>query len=247
MAAKVRRQTCDGYSPLQWWFGTQCAGEVEGLGENRSSFERRLEFQTAALTAFVRADSQKTLRVAQYARSRALGNITVGQLVRYFRGSKGGVGGGRDRGLGGKMVLLGPVRVLAVPQPTEVESQVAADFFASLTRAAPEHLVDCSPLDTSLFEAANSDSALPGASWLRDLRKLRTEYADLGTLRLNLNVWMLCTIPMMENTATIWSPFPTIAWSRCCAGTSNSRITISTAPCENSCQVFISCQCCPKS
>ena len=42
VAAKVRRQTLDGYSPLQWWFGTQCAREVQeqGLGENRSSFER---------------------------------------------------------------------------------------------------------------------------------------------------------------------------------------------------------------
>ena len=41
--------------------------------------------------------------------------------------------------------------------------------------------MDCSSLDTSLFEVANPDSALPGASWLRDLRNLRrTEYADLG-------------------------------------------------------------------
>ena len=69
VAAKVRRQTFDGYSPLQWWFGTQCACEVQeqGLGENRSTFERRLQFQTAAQTAFVRADARKTLRVAQYA------------------------------------------------------------------------------------------------------------------------------------------------------------------------------------
>ena len=42
-------------------------------------------------------------------------------------------------------------------------------------------MVDCSSLDTSLFEVANPDSALLGASWLRDLRNLRrTEYADLG-------------------------------------------------------------------
>ena len=42
VAAKVRRQIFDGCRPLQWWFGTQCAREVEehGLGENRSSFER---------------------------------------------------------------------------------------------------------------------------------------------------------------------------------------------------------------
>ena len=104
----MRRQLFNGYSPLQWWFATQCAREVEeqGLGENRSSFERRLEFQTAAQTAFVRADARKTLRMAQYARSRVLRNPTVGQLVRYFRRRKGGVGGGRDRGLVEKMVLL---------------------------------------------------------------------------------------------------------------------------------------------
>ena len=83
------------------------------------------------------------------------------------------------------MVLLGPARVLAIEQPTEVESQVAAVVWlahgGSLIRAAPEHLVDCSPLDTSLFEAANPDSSSPGASRLRDLRNLRrTEHADLG-------------------------------------------------------------------
>ena len=32
VAAKVRRQTFDGYSPLQWWFGTQCARAEEELG-----------------------------------------------------------------------------------------------------------------------------------------------------------------------------------------------------------------------
>ena len=132
---------------------------------------------------FVRADARKTLRMAQYARSRALGNPTVGQLVRYFRRSKGGVGGGRDRGLVGKMVLLGPAIVLAFEQPTEVESHVAAAGWlahgGSVIRAAPEHLVGCSSLDTSLFEVANP--ALPGASWLRDLgNRRRTEYADLG-------------------------------------------------------------------
>ena len=181
VAAKVRRQTFDGHSPLQWWFGTQCAREVEeqGLGDNRSSFERRLQFQTAAQTAFVRADARKTLRMAQYARSRVLRNPTVGQLVRYFRRSKGGAGGGRDRGLGGKMVLLG-----SVEQLTEVESQVAPVVWlahgGSLIRAAPEHLVDCSSVDTLLFEVANPDSALPVLSWIRDLRNLRrTECADL--------------------------------------------------------------------
>ena len=114
-----------------------------------------------------------------------LRNPTVGQLVRYSRGSKGGVDGGRELDLGGKMVLFGPARVLAIEQPTEVEPQVAQIVWlahgVSLIRAAPEHLVGWSPLDTSLFEAANPESSLPGASWLRDLRNLRrTEYADLG-------------------------------------------------------------------
>ena len=37
------------------------------------------------------------------------------------------------------------------------------------------------PLDTTLSKAANPDAVLPGASWLRDLRKLRrTEHAELG-------------------------------------------------------------------
>ena len=50
-----------------------------------------------------------------------------------------------------------------------------------MTRAAPGRLVACSSLDTSVCEAANPDSALPGASWLRDLGNLRrTEYADPG-------------------------------------------------------------------
>ena len=76
VAAKVRRQTLDGYSLLQWWFGTQCAREMEeqGLEDNRSSFERRQQFQTVAQTAFVRADARKTLHMAQYARSRVLRN-----------------------------------------------------------------------------------------------------------------------------------------------------------------------------
>ena len=75
--------------------------------------------------------------------------------MRHFGGSKGGVGGGRDRGLGGKIVLLGPARVFAVEQPTEVESQVAAVVWlahgGSLVRAAPEHLATCSSLDTSFI------------------------------------------------------------------------------------------------
>ena len=98
-----------------------------------------------------------------------------------------GVGGGRDRGFGGKMVLLRSARVLAVDLPTEVEAQVAAVVWlahgGSLIRAAPEHFVDCSLLDTTFFEAANPDVALPGASCLRALRNLRrTEHSDLRNL-----------------------------------------------------------------
>ena len=48
-------------------------------------------------------------------------------------------------------------------------------------KSGPGHLVDCSPLDTTLFEVANPDSASLGASWLRDVRNLRrTKYANLG-------------------------------------------------------------------
>ena len=50
------------------------------------------------------------------------------------------------------MVLLGLARVLAVEQPFEVESQVAA---------------------VVRLEVANTDSALSGASWIRNLRNLR--------------------------------------------------------------------------
>ena len=75
------------------------------------------------------------------ARSRVLRIPTVGQLVRYFRRCKGGNGGGRDRGFGGKMVLPGLARVLAVEHPPEVESQVAAVVWlahgGSLIRAVP--------------------------------------------------------------------------------------------------------------
>ena len=81
--------------------------------------------------------------------------------MRYFRRSKGGVGGGRDRGLCGKMVPLGLTRVLAVEQPTEVESRVAAVVWLAhgriFEKSDPGHLVDCSPLDTTLFEAVNPD------------------------------------------------------------------------------------------
>ena len=87
------------------------------------------------------------------------------------------------------MFLLGLARVLAFEQPTEVESQVAAVLWlahgGSLIRAAPEYLLDCSSLDTSLFEVANPDSALSGASWLR-LEELSS--LILGILRLNQNV-----------------------------------------------------------
>ena len=94
---------------------------------------------------FRHMDLEKIDRVCerpQYARSLVLRTPTVGQLVKCFRRSKGGVGGGRHRGLGGKMVLLGTASVSAVEQPTEVEPQVAAVVWlvcgGSLIRAAPE-------------------------------------------------------------------------------------------------------------
>ena len=127
VAAKVRRQTFDGYSPLQWWFGTERAREVEehGLGQNSIKFSnddwsiRQLHQQPLFVPT-----ARKTLRVVQYARSRVLRNPTIGQLVRYFRRSKRGrIGGSRDRGFGGK---VGSARVVAIEQATEVESQVAA-------------------------------------------------------------------------------------------------------------------------
>ena len=132
------------------------------------------------------------------------------------------------------MVLLGPARVLAVEQPTEVESQVAAVVWlahgGSLIRVAPEHMADCSSLDTSLFEVANPDSALLGASWLGDLRNLRrTEYADLGNPPTESRTFGCLARSRWERTATIWSSFPTITRSRCCTGTTNSRTTVSTA------------------
>ena len=232
VASKLRRQTFDGYSALKWWFGTQCAREVEeqGLGHNRSSFERRLQFQTAAQTAFVRADAWKTLRMAQFARSRVLRNPTVGQLVRYFRRSKGGVGGGRDRGLGGKMVLRGPTRVLAVEQPTEVESQVAAVVWlahgGSLIKAAPEHLLPhCLKLPIQILRYL--------VHHFFGTCEIREELSTLilGILRLNQNVWMLGKIPRAENSHNMVIFSHHHQNQMFCAGNSNSRITVSTASC----------------
>ena len=91
VAAKVRRQTFDGYSPLQWValeFNVPVKWKNRDLVKIDQIFER-LQLQTAAQTAFVRAYARKTLRMAQYARSRLLRNPSVGQLVRYFCGSKG--------------------------------------------------------------------------------------------------------------------------------------------------------------
>ena len=78
-----------------------------------------------------------------------------------------------------------------------MESQVVIVVWlvhgGSLIRAVPEHLIDCSPLDNTLFEAVSPDAALPGVSLLLDLRNLkRTEYADLRnppTESERLDVW----------------------------------------------------------
>ena len=59
VAAKVRRQTFDGYSPLQWLFGTQCA--VKWKNKDLETIDQVLndvQFQTAAETAFVRRRSE---------------------------------------------------------------------------------------------------------------------------------------------------------------------------------------------
>ena len=154
--------------------------------------------------------------MAQYARSRVLRNPTVGQLVRYFRRSNGGVGGGRDRGLGGKMFFLVPQEYLQLNSQRRWSHKTWLAQGGSLRRAAPEHLVDCSSLDTSLFEVANPHSALPCAAWLRDLRNLRrTAYADLGnppTESERLDAWQ---DPDGREQRQKWSPFHTIARSSC--------------------------------
>ena len=188
----MRRQTFDGYSPLQWWFGTQCAREVEGqgLGENRSSFERRLQFHTAAQAAFIRADARKTLRMAQYARSRVLRNPTVGQLEIPSEGAK-----------------VGSVAVVIVVLVERSFFLVLQEYLQLNSLQRRNHKsqqlcgwpMDCSSLDTSLFEAAN-----PVLRYLV-LHGFETEICEelstliLGILRLNRNVWMLGKIPMVEN------------------------------------------------
>ena len=62
-------------------------------------------------------------------------------------------------------------RVLAVEQPTDVESQVATVVWVSPWRIFDKSGSEApgGPFATgyTLFEAANPDAALPGASWLR--------------------------------------------------------------------------------
>ena len=117
--------------------------------------------------------------------------------MRYFRRSKGGVGDGHDRGRGGKMVLLGLGRVLAVEQLTEVESQVAAVVWlahgGSLIRAALDiwwvvrHLMPhCLKLSIQILRYLVAHG-----------------FGTWGTLRLNPNVWTLGEIPMVENSNTV--------------------------------------------
>ena len=160
-----------------------------------------------------------------------------------------GVGGGRDLGLGERwffLVLQEYLQLNSQRRWSDKPQQLCGwPMEVSLIRAALEHLVDCSSLDTSLFEVANPDSAFPGASWLRDLRNLRrTEYADLGNVLTEserLDAWQ---DPDGREQQQIGHLFFIITRSSCCAGTSNSRITVSTASCKKSCQLFISCRCC---
>ena len=95
--------------------------------------------------------------------------------------AKNGVGSGRDRGLGG----LGPAGVLAVEQRAEVESKITAVIWLahgrSLIKAASRAFGGLFATWYHIVETATSDSALPGASWLLDLRNSkRTENADVG-------------------------------------------------------------------
>ena len=79
------------------------------------------------------------------------------------------------------MVLLGLARVLAVEKPTKVESRVAAVVW--LAQRAPRSIwwIVRLWIPHCLKLPIQTDAALPGASWLRDLRNLRrTEHADLG-------------------------------------------------------------------
>ena len=114
-----------------------------------------------------------------------------------------------------------------------------------MIRAAPEHLVDCSSLDTSLFEVANPDSALPGASWLRDLRNLRrTEYADLGnppTESERLDAWQDPDGREQQQYGHLFPPSPD---PDVVPAPPTPESQFHTASCQKSCQLFISCQCC---
>ena len=96
--------------------------------------------------------------------------------------------------------------------------------------------VDCSPLYTTLFESANPDAALPGASRLRDLRNLRrTEYADLGnppSESERLDAWQDPHGREQQQYGHLFPPSPIPDVVPC---TFKSRFTISTTFWWNSC------------
>ena len=150
------------------------------------------------------------------------------------------------------MVLLGPARVLAVEKPTEMESQITTIMWLangeSLKRATPERSVHCSPLDTTLFDVATPDSALPCASWLPDLRNLkRTENADLGkppTEYERLDAWQDPDGREQQQYGHFFPPTPD-ADVVPTPPTPDSQI--SSASRENSCKFFTSCQSCSTS
>ena len=66
VAAKVRRQTFDGYSPLQWWFGLQCAREVEerGLGEIDREQQSQFLFAVSCNDGLVLGDQPDVVEMA---------------------------------------------------------------------------------------------------------------------------------------------------------------------------------------
>ena len=136
------------------------------------------------------------------------------------------------------MVLLGPARVLAVEQPTDVESQVAAvvwlAYTGSLIRAAPstwwivDHWIPhCLKWPIQILRY----QVLHGFETCEILEELSP--LILGILRLNQNVWMLGKIPMVENSnnMVIFSHHHQI--QMLCQHL-QLKITVSTATCEKS-------------
>ena len=80
---------CQSETTDVWWIQSVTMmvwNSIHGRRENRSRFERRLEVQTAAQTAFVRAGARKTLHMAQACETTCtdkLNGWTVGEILRW--------------------------------------------------------------------------------------------------------------------------------------------------------------------